>query len=57
MTPTTGIAASKGVPLRDGNLDCIKYINEELGGVNGYKIEAINLDSQYKADSSSHRHQ
>jgi branched-chain amino acid transport system substrate-binding protein len=52
MTPTTGIAASKGVPLRDGNLDCIKYINEELGGVNGYKIEAVNLDSQYKADQA-----
>jgi branched-chain amino acid transport system substrate-binding protein len=52
MTPTTGIAASKGVPLRDGNLDCIKYINEELGGVNGYKIDAENLDSQYKADQA-----
>jgi branched-chain amino acid transport system substrate-binding protein len=47
MTPTTGKAASKGVPLRDANLDCIEYINSELGGVNGYKIEAINLDSQY----------
>jgi branched-chain amino acid transport system substrate-binding protein len=50
MTPTTGIAASKGVPLRDGNLDCIDYINNELGGVNGYKIEAENLDSQYDAN-------
>ena len=52
MTPTTGIAASKGVPLRDGNLDCIDYINNELGGVNGYKIEAENLDSQYDATIS-----
>jgi branched-chain amino acid transport system substrate-binding protein len=50
MTPTTGIAASKGVPLRDGNLDCIDYINNELGGVNGYKIDAENLDSQYDAN-------
>ena len=49
MTPTTGAAASKGVPLRDGNLDCIEYINTELGGVNGYKIQAENLDSQYDA--------
>jgi branched-chain amino acid transport system substrate-binding protein len=49
MTPTTGIAAEKGVPLRDANLDCIEYINNELGGVNGYKIEAVNLDSQYTA--------
>jgi hypothetical protein len=52
MTPHTGIAAEKGVPLRDANLDCIEYINTELGGVNGYKIEAINLDSQYKSDQA-----
>jgi branched-chain amino acid transport system substrate-binding protein len=49
MTPHTGKAAEKGVPLRDANLDCIKYINTELGGVNGYQIEAINLDSGYDA--------
>jgi branched-chain amino acid transport system substrate-binding protein len=49
MTPHTGKAAEKGVPLRDANLDCIEYINNELGGVDGYKIEAINLDSQYDA--------
>jgi branched-chain amino acid transport system substrate-binding protein len=49
MTPHTGKAAEKGVPLRDANLDCIEYINKELGGVNGYKIEAINLDSAYDA--------
>ncbi len=52
MTPTTGPAAEKGVPLRDANMDCIQYINDELGGVNGYLIEAINLDSQYKADQA-----
>jgi branched-chain amino acid transport system substrate-binding protein len=52
MTPTTGPAAEKGVPLRDANLDCIEYINTELGGVNGYKIEAVNLDSQYNADQA-----
>ncbi|MDD5338114.1 MAG: ABC transporter substrate-binding protein [Dehalococcoidales bacterium] len=52
MTPTTGIAAEKGVPLRDANMDCIAYINTELGGINGYQIEAINLDSQYKADQA-----
>ena len=49
MTPTTGIAAEKGVPLQDANLDCIKYINDELGGVNGYKIEVDWLDSNYNA--------
>ncbi len=52
MTPHTGPAAEKGVPLRDANLDCIQYINDELGGVGGYKIEPINLDSQYKADQA-----
>jgi branched-chain amino acid transport system substrate-binding protein len=52
MTPTTGAAASKGVPLRDANMDCIEYINTELGGVEGYKIEAVNLDSQYKGDQA-----
>src|SRR4030042_5689696 len=49
MTPTTGKAAEKGVPLGDVNLDCIKYINDELGGVNGYKIEVDWLDSKYDA--------
>jgi branched-chain amino acid transport system substrate-binding protein len=52
MTPTTGIASEKGAPMRDANMDCIQYINEVLGGVNGYLIEAINLDSQYKADQA-----
>ena len=48
-TPTTGPAAEKGAPMGHGNLDCIKYINEELGGVNGYQIEAIWLDNGYDA--------
>jgi branched-chain amino acid transport system substrate-binding protein len=48
MTPSTGIAAEKGAPMGDGNLDAVKYINEELGGVNGYKIEADWLDSHYE---------
>lgn len=49
MTPTTGKAAEKGVPMGDANLDAIKYINDELGGVNGYKIEVDWLDSKYDA--------
>jgi len=48
-TPTTGPAASKGSPMGHGNLDCIKYINEELGGVNGYPIEVVWLDNGYDA--------
>jgi branched-chain amino acid transport system substrate-binding protein len=48
-TPTTGPAAEKGAPMGHGNLDCIKYINEELGGVNGYQIEVVWLDNGYDA--------
>jgi branched-chain amino acid transport system substrate-binding protein len=49
MTPTTGPAAEKGAPMGDANLDCFKYINDELGGVKGYKIEPVWLDSKYDA--------
>ena len=48
-TPTTGPAASKGSPMSHANLDCIQYINDELGGVNGYPIEAVWLDNGYDA--------
>jgi branched-chain amino acid transport system substrate-binding protein len=48
-TPTTGPAAEKGAPMGHANLDCIKYINEELGGVNGYPIEVVWLDNGYDA--------
>ena len=48
-TPTTGPAAEKGAPMGHGNLDCIQYINEELGGVNGYQIEVVWLDNGYDA--------
>jgi branched-chain amino acid transport system substrate-binding protein len=49
MTPSTGPAAEKGAPMGDGNLDAMKYINDELGGVNGYKIDVDWLDSKYDA--------
>jgi branched-chain amino acid transport system substrate-binding protein len=49
MTPTTGPAAEKGRPMGDANLDAIKYINDELGGVLGYKIEVDWVDSNYDA--------
>jgi len=48
-TPTTGPAAEKGAPMGHGNLDCIKYINEELGGVEGYQVEVVWLDNGYDA--------
>ncbi|ACZ61944.1 ABC transporter substrate-binding protein [Dehalococcoides mccartyi] len=48
--PYTGPAAEKGSVMGNAKLDAIKYINEELGGVNGYQIEVIWRDTKY--DSS-----
>ena len=48
-TPTTGKAAEKGSPMGHANLDAIKYINDELGGVEGYPIEVVWLDNGYDA--------
>jgi len=48
-TPSTGKAAEKGSPMGHANLDCIKYINDELGGVNGYPIDVLWLDNAYDA--------
>jgi len=48
-TPSTGPAAEKGAPMGHGNLDAVKYINEELGGINGIKLEAVWLDNGYDA--------
>ena len=48
-TPSTGKAAEKGAPMGHANLDAIKYINDELGGAGGYKIEVLWLDNAYDA--------
>ncbi|MCK4274324.1 MAG: ABC transporter substrate-binding protein [Dehalococcoidales bacterium] len=48
-TPTTGPAAEKGAPMGHANLDCIEYINNELGGVEGYQIEVVWRDNGYDA--------
>ena len=48
-TPSTGPAAEKGAPMGHANLDCIEYINSELGGVAGYPIEVVWLDNGYDA--------
>jgi len=48
-TPTTGPAAEKGSPMGHGNLDAIRYINDELGGVAGYPVEVLWLDNGYDA--------
>lgn len=49
MNPTTGPAAEKGSVMTHANLDAIKYVNDELGGVGGYLIEPLPLDSRYDA--------
>jgi len=43
----SGPAAEKGSPMGHGKLDCIKYINAELGGVNGHPIIADWYDNAY----------
>jgi len=45
----TGPVAFKGRPMGNGKLDCIKYINEELGGIDGHQIEVVWRDNQYDA--------
>ena len=49
----SGPAASKGRPMGDGKLDCIEYINEELGGVNGYQIEVLWRDNEYDGSKAT----
>jgi len=49
----TGKAAEKGRPMGNGKLDCLKYINEELGGVAGYPIEIMWRDNQYDASKAT----
>ena len=51
-TPSTGVAAEKGSPMGHANLDCIKYVNEELGGVDGHQVEVLWLDNGYDASKS-----
>jgi len=48
-TPSTGPAAEKGSPMGHANLDAIKYVNEELGGVDGHPVEVVWLDNAYDA--------
>ena len=48
----TGPAAEKGRPMGDGKLDCMKYINEELGGVSGHPVEVIWRDNEYDASKA-----
>jgi branched-chain amino acid transport system substrate-binding protein len=49
----TGVAAEKGRPMGNAKLDCMKYINEELGGVAGQQIEVIWRDNNYDASKAA----
>src|SRR5512137_27096 len=51
--PLTGAAAEKGAPIGQGQLDAMKYINDELGGVNGNKIEVAWYDTNYDAQKDT----
>ncbi len=50
ILPATGAAAEKGKPGGDAVKDAMEYINKELNGANGYPIQILWRDSQYKAD-------
>jgi len=50
--PYTGPAAEKGRPMGNGQMDCVEYINSELGGVGGYQIEVLRMDNQYNTDQA-----
>lgn len=47
--PFTGAAAEKGQPIGQGELDAMKYINDEMGGIGGNKVEVVWYDTAYNA--------
>jgi len=47
MTPSTGPVPEKGIPGQHGIQDAMEYINNELGGAGGYKIQVSWRDSAY----------
>jgi branched-chain amino acid transport system substrate-binding protein len=49
MSGRTGPVADKGAPGHDGFVDCMEYINTELGGIGGYTVEVVYRDSAYDA--------
>jgi branched-chain amino acid transport system substrate-binding protein len=49
ILPATGAAAEKGKPGGDAVLDATEYINNELGGISGYKLVLDWRDSAYDA--------
>jgi branched-chain amino acid transport system substrate-binding protein len=48
----TGPAGEKGRIMSDAFIDSFAYINEELGGIDGHKIEVVWRDNQYNTELS-----
>lgn len=44
----TGGTGDVGKPYAEGVRDCVKWFNEEKGGINGNKIELLGVDYSYK---------
>jgi len=40
----SGPTAVQGISFKDGVVDCIRYLNEEKGGIQGYTLRAIIVD-------------
>ncbi len=47
MTPSTGPVPEKGIPGQHGFTDAVEYINKDLNGAGGYKLELVWRDSAY----------
>ena len=43
----TGPVAASGVPVTQAQEDFMRYINEDLGGIRGHKVEYIVFDTRY----------
>jgi len=48
----TGKAGEKGRVMSDAFIDSFKYVNEELGGIDGHQIEVIWRDNEYDTAKS-----
>jgi branched-chain amino acid transport system substrate-binding protein len=46
----TGPFAPSGTPIANGERDYVRYVNEELGGINGHKVKLIGVDTSYNMD-------
>jgi len=45
----TGPLAGTGIPYTDGVQDAVRYINEEKGGIQGYKLRSLVIDHKMES--------